>query len=286
MKDSNECNLQIGEFCCSLRFKDFEYANSVRNYYKGFLSTKVPDLIIDIRIILHHDQINVPDSLIASKKIDGNHFDFHHGLLKGFLMIEDKECNIHVKNALLSGSPVRVFEQFFYQLYYTLLEKKYPATHNNYLLHACAVKRNDQGYVFTGPSGSGKSTIARLSETYQVLNDEMVIIGKKDLKYHVQSTPFNGLFRHKVNKSVPLRAIFYLRHGEKNSIEALRPAKFVNLVMREVAAPIPLLAEFSAKDLIKITDFCEELITEVPCYELYFVPDENIWNFIDESIRE
>ena len=65
----------------------------------------------------------------------------------------------------------------------------------------------------------------------------------------------------------------------------LKPVEFVSLAMREVVVPTPLLSEYSAKDLSKMTDFCTLLVSEVLCYELYFVPDEGIWKFLEESFR-
>jgi hypothetical protein len=287
MHNLNECNIQIGEFGCSLRFKDPEYAGSVRDYYTGFLSPEQPDLTIDVEIILHEDQLDVPNSLLLSKTVRGKNFDFHRGLLKGWLAVKAKICHVEVKNALFSGSSVRIFEQFLYQIYYTLLQEKYPSQKpDNYLLHACGVKKDGLGYVFTGRSGSGKSTIACLADKYQVLNDEMVIIGKKNGQYQVRSTPFNGEFKTKVNRSAPLRAIFYLRHGDRNYLKPLTPIEFVSLAIREVVVPTSLLSVHSANDLSKMTDFCADLVSEVPCYELYFVPDDNIWRFIEKSLKE
>lgn len=285
LQDPEECRLQIGEFCCVLRFNDTDYAGSVRDYYKGFLSIQPPDLTIHVDIILHQDEVQVPDSLLASKTVEGQDFDFHHGLLKGSLTLKAKRCQIKVKNALLSGSSVRVFEQFLYQTYYTLLEERYPDIGNNYLLHSSAVRKEGLGYAFVGPPESGKSTVACLSNSYEVLNDEMVIVGKEDGEFQIRSTPFNGLFTGKVNGAAPLRAIFYLRHGDKNYLRPLKPTDFIGLAVREVVVPTPLLSEYGAKDLSNMTDFCAQLVSEVPCYEFYFVPDESIWGFIEESLR-
>lgn len=282
---SKECKLQIGEFCCALRFKDGDYASSVRDYYKGFLSIQAPDLTIDVDIILHQDEVQIPDSLLASKTVEGQDFDFHHELLTGSLALKEKRCYIKIKNALLSGSSVRVFEQFLYQTYYTLLEERYPDMHNNYLLHASAISKVGIGYAFVGPSESGKSTVACLSNSYEVLNDEMVIVGKEDGRFQVKSTPFNGLFTSKVNGAAPLRAIFYLRHGKNNDLRPLKSIDFIRLAVREVVVPTPLLSEYNAKDLSNITDFCTQLASELPCYEFSFVPDKRIWGFIEESFR-
>jgi hypothetical protein len=282
-QDSKVCNLQIGEFCCSLRFKDVGWAASVGEYYQGFLSEAEPDIYVDFEVVPHEQWIEIPSSLMAERKVKGNQFDFHSGLLSGSLDLPNQNAKIKVKYGLLKTA--RVFEQFFYHLYYTLLEEKYPNQKpNNYLLHACGVAVEGLGYVFTGSAGSGKSTVGQLATGYQVLNDEVVIIGKKDGKYQVSSTPFNGEFDKKVNTFAPLEAVFYLKHGDKNQLRPLKATDFLGLAVKEVVVPTPLHSQFATEDLSKMTDFCIGLLTEVPCYEFHFVPDQSIWKFLEESI--
>ncbi|MBN1930035.1 MAG: hypothetical protein JW786_00310 [Desulfobacterales bacterium] len=286
MQNPKEFRLQIGQFCCELRFKEANWATSVKEYYQGFLSEEEPDIFINLTVVPHQQWIELPCSLMIDRRVDGNHFDFHSGLLRGSLDLINKRAKVEVKYGLLKNA--RIFEQFFYHLYYTLLEERYPNEKpNNYLLHACAVDVGDQGYVFTGPSGSGKSTIGLLADNYNVLNDEMVIIGKRNVRYpyQVRSTPFNGEFKTKVNGSVPLKAIFCIRHGRSNFLRPLKPAEFVRFVLREVVVPLPLHTEYSAEHLFKMTDFCAQLVSEVPCYELSFVPDEGIWKFIELNVK-
>ncbi|MCK4731722.1 MAG: hypothetical protein KAT65_04610 [Methanophagales archaeon] len=43
---NTECRLQIGDVRCSLRFKDPDYCLHVKEYYKGHISEKEPDLTI------------------------------------------------------------------------------------------------------------------------------------------------------------------------------------------------------------------------------------------------
>ena len=284
LQSSKECRLQIGEFCISLRFGDTDWAASVREYFQGFLCTKNPDLLVDCTIVHHKEWIEIPSSLMAEKNVNENQFALHSELLSGFLDLSKKTASVAIKYGLLKTA--RVFEQFLFTLYYTLLEEKYPHEKpNNYLLHACAVDIGGLGCIFTGRPGSGKSTVANLFEDYQVLNDEMVIVGKKNGKYRVKSTPFNGDFKKKVNTTAPLAAIFYLRHGHRNDIRPLKPTEFLSLAVSELVVPTPLLREFSVDDLTKITEFCTQLVSEVSCYELFFLPDKGILNFIESALR-
>jgi len=60
-----ESRLQLGEFCCALRFKDVgpEFDSSVKDYFENFIIDKEPDIRIDIEIIFHKENISLPQSL-------------------------------------------------------------------------------------------------------------------------------------------------------------------------------------------------------------------------------
>ncbi len=73
----DECRLQIGDICCSLRFKDTHYSESVRNFYKDFLSENEPDLTIEVNIVLHNEEIDIPSNILMSKTVDGNNFNLN-----------------------------------------------------------------------------------------------------------------------------------------------------------------------------------------------------------------
>ncbi|RCV62727.1 hypothetical protein C5S53_17640 [Methanophagales archaeon] len=277
-----ECRLQIGDVCCSLRFKDPDYCASVRAYYKGFLSENAPDLTIDVNIVMHKEEINLPNSLLMSKTVDGNNFDFHSGLITGTLDPGKKQCRINAKNALFSERSVRIFEQFLFQVYYTLLKEKNDSR-NNFLIHGCAVSREGIGYLFSGPSESGKSTIAKLSSDldYTILNDESVIVNKVNGHYTVGSTPIRGDFLDISNGSVPLHAIFLIRHGEANIIKKISERDFVARFVREVVYSDTLLSTNRKETFREMMGFCVDVASEVPFYELLFLPDKSFWDSID-----
>ncbi len=284
-----ECRLQIGDICCSLRFDDPAYSASARAYYKGFLSENNPDLIIDVNIVLHQDEIDLPNSILMSKTVNGNEFDFHSGLITGSMDRDKKHCTVNVKNALLSERSVRIFEQFLFQVYYTLLKQKNPdGSGNDFLIHGCAVSKGGLGYLFSGPSESGKSTIAKLSADLgcTILNDELVIVSKVDGHYTVGSTPFRGDFMDNINESVPLSAIFLIGHGEENIIKKISKREFATRFVREVIYSGILLSMDGKEALLEMMDFCSDVAGEVPFYELRFLPDKGFWDSINDLKME
>lgn len=276
-----ECGLQIGDICCSLRFKDPDYSSLLRRYYNGFLSEDDPDLTIDVDIISHQEEIHLPNSIIMSKTVNGNGFNFHSGLIKGTLNLGERYCAIDVKEALFKR--IRIFEHFLFQTYYTLLNENRSKTgRESFLMHACTVVKEGSGYLFTGPSESGKSTIAKLSSDYTVLGDEIAIIERDDGSYFIRSTPFRGDFRKNINGSSRLDVIFLIRHGKKNEIKKIGKREFVTRFVREIIYPGTLLSINRKKCIAKMMDFCSAIADHVPFYELSFLPDKSFLGCIEE----
>jgi hypothetical protein len=82
------------------------------------------------------------------------------------------------------------------------------------IMHAAAVGRKNQAFVFPGVSGSGKTTVCRLLKGMRILNDELVCLGfGKRGRVEVWGTPFWGeLGNGPVHRSaLPLRAVLFLK---------------------------------------------------------------------------
>lgn len=282
LMDDAECRLQIGDVCCSLRFDDMEYSESVRNFYKDFLSENEPDITIEITIVLHKEKIDIPSTIFMSKTVVGNNFNFHSGLITGNIDLDKRQCTIHVKNALLKERSVRIFEQFLIQVYYTVLKQKnFNEIKNKSFVHGCAVSRDGRGFLFSGPSGTGKSTIAKLSSDFKILNDELVIVGRSNGNYIVSSSPFKGDFRNNINASAPLSALFLIKHGKKNIIRRITKTEFVTRFVREVIYSDSLLSTKKKESFLEMMDFCSGIAEIVPFYELAFLPDKSFWDCIN-----
>jgi len=144
-----ECRLQIGDVCCSLRFKDPAYSSKLREYYRGFISEEEAELTIDVNVVSLQESIAIPFSIFMHKTVNGNSFVFYDGLITGTLNLEENQCTINVKSILLAEKGIFLFEQLLFQIYYTLLKQSPNKSANNFLLHSCAVSRDGFGYVFT-----------------------------------------------------------------------------------------------------------------------------------------
>jgi len=147
------------------------------------------------------------------------------------------------------------------------------------LVHSCGIDDRGCGYLFLGNSGHGKSTMAKLwSESgATVLNDDRIIVREKNGQFWMYGTPWHGDFKELSLKGLPIRKIFFLRHGEKNSSVRKKGAEAVSMLLTRSFPPL-----WDKKGMEFTLKFCAELAQKVPCYELGFVPDESVLDFIEE----
>jgi len=148
------------------------------------------------------------------------------------------------------------------------------------LLHAAGVSMNNRGYIFPGRSGAGKSTLSRLflgRDTAEMLSDDRIIIRKIDGKFKAFGTPWAGEAGIAVNKSVNLSGIFFITQANSNRIEEIKPQNALERLLPVVSIPW-----YDKEVMIKILDFCEDLISDVPAYELFFKPDNEVADFLDK----
>ena len=149
---------------------------------------------------------------------------------------------------------------------------------NGVLVHACAVKDGDRGLLFAGTSGAGKSTIAdlwNLRENFTILSDDRVIIRKYEGKFWVYGTPWHGSGRFASPDSVPLTRIYFLKQAPKNQLLALKP---VDAYTKMLVRSFPTYWNSAGMDFT--LGFLDELVQEVPCFVLGFVPDNSVVDFV------
>jgi hypothetical protein len=274
-----ECRLKIGDVCCSLVLNSQRHCSSLKSYYNNFLSNEEPDFTVYTNITQSEEKIVLPVSIIMSKTVDGNNFNFHSGLIKGSINREARKCTIDVNHILFRR--IRLFEHFLFQIYYTVLNDLNSKKSESFLLHACSVEKEGTGYVFTGPPESGKSTIARLSSKHNVLGDEIALIKEQNENYYIESTPFRGDFKESNKGKVKLGGIFLIKHGKKNIIREIGKKEFVTSFIREIIYPATLLSTDKLEIYSKMFEISSSIADTVPFYELSFLPDETFWNNIN-----
>ena len=145
------------------------------------------------------------------------------------------------------------------------------------LFHACGIDDDGKGFLFLGNSGDGKSTSAKLwfDHGMAVLNDDRIIVREKDGEFWMHGTPWHGDFKEHSSHGLPIHKLFFLRHGRKNSSQAKSGAEAVSMLLTRSFAP------FWDKEGMAFTiEFCHRLASQIPCYELTFVPDAGMIDFV------
>ena len=90
-------------------------------------------------------------------------------------------------------------------------------------------------------------------------------------------TPWHGDFKELSLKGLPIRKIFFLRHSEQNSAVPRKGAEAVSMLLTRSFPPL-----WDKKGMEFTLKFCAELAKKVPCYELGFVPDESVLDFLKD----
>ena len=146
-------------------------------------------------------------------------------------------------------------------------------------VHACGVvDAQGEGHLFIGQSGAGKSAMARLWQPHKsarILSDDRIILRKADQKLWMYGTPWHGEAGFSSAARAPLTRIYYLQHGDKNE---LLPQRAAQAVGRLFACCFPLFYSPGALDFTLA--FFEEVVITVPCFELRFLPDQRVIEFV------
>jgi hypothetical protein len=143
------------------------------------------------------------------------------------------------------------------------------------LVHSagCAVY-NDIGIVFCGKSGAGKSTISKQlvkDNDISLLSDDRIIIHKKGGEYFMSGTPWPGEAGIAENRTVPLRALFFLKQSTDNRIEEIKALDAFKQIL-----PVSSIL-WHEKDLLSaVLGFCEEITLNIPVFDIYFDRNDGV----------
>ena len=150
------------------------------------------------------------------------------------------------------------------------------------VIHAAGMSVNGRGFIFPGKSGAGKSTLSRqfLNRTnIGMLSDDRVAVRKLKGGFEAFGTPWAGDAGIAENKNFPLSGIFFIHHSEKNRIKEIKPNEAIKRLM-----PVTSIPWYDEKIMSGILSFCEELVFNVPAYELHFKPDSEVVDFFEKFV--
>jgi hypothetical protein len=147
------------------------------------------------------------------------------------------------------------------------------------LVHACGVTDSlGNGHLFLGQSGAGKSTMARLwrdQSGITILSDDRIILRPKGENFWMHGTPWHGDAALAFPGCAQLKGIYFLQKGTQNELVPLTKAEALG---RFLGCSFPPF--YSAESLDFIIGFFEQIVKTTPCYELRFLPDKMVVEFI------
>jgi hypothetical protein len=196
-------------------------------------------------------------------------------LSQGDIFIQSLDQNI-VKPDIRYDKGLIVLDPFEYPLDEVVLVH-YLAQGRGVLLHACGVMLEGQGLLFAGVSGAGKSTLAELWQKTDalLLSDDRIIVRPLSGGFTMYGTPWHGEARISSPEGAPLKKIFFLEQASQNYVHQLSPGDAAARLLVRCFPPF-----YDKQGMTFIVDFLGRLAEEVPCFELGFVPDFSVINFV------
>ncbi len=152
------------------------------------------------------------------------------------------------------------------------------AKRHGVIAHACGVEHKGKGLLFVGVSGAGKSTMAKLWKNEmgsKILNDDRIALRKIGTRFYIYGTPWHGDVNSFSPNRAPLAKIFFLKQSHNNRARKLGA---LDSASRLFVRSFPAFWDKDGMD--SALRFCANASEELPAYELEFLPDKSIVNFI------
>jgi hypothetical protein len=281
-----EFNTVIGEIGISFIFEQSFFENKIKRIKNEFISQNKAE----VRLNIHFG--NIPENG-KRKKIFDTESNWCLFYREGKYVLQDRPFESSLPPGRLvilnpdfkSGDIYFINDEFHQNFRFDPLD--YPldqvlmimllSRNKGAMFHACGVDDSNCGYLFLGNSTHGKSTMARLwSENHStVLNDDRIIVREKAGQLWMYGTPWHGEFKKVSPEGLPIRKIFFLRHGRKNSVVPKERAGGVSMLLTRCFPPL-----WDKQGMDYTLDLCHRLVNKIPCYELSFVPGRQVLNLV------
>lgn len=139
--------------------------------------------------------------------------------------------------------------------------------YNGFFFHSSSLMLDDEAYVFSAVSGTGKSTHTALwrelfKEKVVMINDDKPIIRKKDGVFYVYGTPWMGKSDIGNNVKAPVKAVYILKRGEKNSAVRIKTGSVFKNILEATVVPT------ERKNMEKLLALLDEFFCSVPLFLL------------------
>ena len=263
-----ELSIGVAGLRTAVFVRDPDVATVIRERFGGFLSSGAPAWRIDIRPLAGER----PFLEGVHVRRDGGHdrFSVKRHDFSGIVDLGARTAEVVLTDPDRVSSDVSI-ESFLRVVYSLALVET-----RGLVVHAASLMRDDGVYLFCGPSGSGKTTVARLSTDATVLSDELSIVRMVEDHGVCFGTPFRGeLALAGQDRSGRLVGIYFLHHGRRHAVEAVRPRQALGRLLPNV-----LFFAREADVTAEVFRISADLVEAVPCFDLSFQPDPGFWEVI------
>ncbi len=172
----------------------------------------------------------------------------------------------------------------FYGPTMELLMVNYLAQGRGVIIHSCGIARNGRGILFVGESTAGKSTLARMWDQengFDVLSDDRTVVRKKGHQFWMYGTPWHGDAKFGSPRGVRLERIFFLRHGQENSIKEI---KGIDPVSQLLTCSFP--PYWDPQGMAFTLEIFTDLAADIPCQSLSFRPERSAIDHVIEELMD
>ncbi|MFC2086176.1 hypothetical protein ACFLQ9_00490 [Bacteroidota bacterium] len=289
-----ETFLNIADYEIRVYTIDKSFSILLNENYSPFLTdkTKTPDVSIELIC-------GIPDSFIKTTEIykakidaDENNSEYFWSINEmhdeRILFTSNEGNDIFPFFALCFSNENRNWRLHFSKKYLKTRKSIDPFTYplgplilyyltafsNSIMIHGSGIRYNSEGYLFSGVSGVGKSTMAELWYTggAQIINDDRLIIREINDRFYIYNTPMYYIDHPKKSS---LDKIFLIKHGKTNISVKLNAIKAITMTMANC-----IHHSYNREIVATLIESIGRLSEKIPIYELDFVPDQSIVNFI------
>jgi hypothetical protein len=240
------------------------FRDQLMEKYRDFTAPRQALLTVEMSE-MPHAEIEKWQKAVVTEEDHGYRLERHD--FCGFFDPGEPACQVRV-----------ITNQFSYDSFLRVLYTELLLPHPGFLLHCSSVIRGARGFVFSGDSGAGKTTIGTLNPENVLLGDDLLILRKTDDgSYHVYGTPFIGSdIPWGVNQHAPIRALLFLNQARENRVAPLGPNEATSKLLKQV-----MFFRRSHPGLEAIFSAVSDVVRSVPVYDLFFLPDNSVWEVID-----
>lgn len=145
--------------------------------------------------------------------------------------------------------------------------KKILKCYDGFFFHSSSLMLDNMAYVFTALSGTGKSTHTALwrrlfGSRVVMINDDKPIIRKNNGVFYVYGTPWMGKSDIGNNIKAPVKAVYILQRGEKNSAVRVKTGQVFKQLLEATVVPQ------ERENMEKLLELLDEFFTSVPLFQL------------------